>query len=382
LTVPARLIDDPLPSKGLIDVVAHAPFGVACIRPDMTILDANPKVADLFLVEARDMVGSSIGRYFSPDEAGWVRHQLGMLSTAPTGEVHSESYGQRADGERVWLAWSATAVRKGDGEIVYYIATFEDRTAKHHAEVMAARNLNVLERLSKLKTEFLTTVSHEVRTALVGIQGFSEVLRDAESLDIAQVQMFADEVYREARRLDTMLGKMLELDQAPGSRTLPTIRDVDLNATVHEVVASYNVGAHGSRVVTNLDPTLPAVKGDSAMLRQVFSSLLSNALKYSPSGSAVAVSSRVESSEVQISVKDNGSGMPQDFDLQLFGRPRSDATSPVSAVVGSGLGLPMARQIVELHGGSIWFETAASGGSEFHFTIPMTPKPPARGETH
>jgi len=102
------------------------------------------------------------------------------------------------------------------------------------------------------------------------------------------------------------------------------------------------------------------------MLRQVMSILLSNAFKYSPEGSEVVVSSRAEPGYVQISVKDHGLGMPADFDDQLFGRHHGSADSPASEVAGSGLGLPIARQIVELHGGRIWFESAAGVGSEFH----------------
>lgn len=374
------MIENLASERSLSDVIAHAPFGVVRIGAEMTILDANPRFARLFLAEAGEMIGSSISKYFSPDEAGWVIHQLGTLSPS-LDEVQSESHGLRADGSGIWLAWSATAIRKSDWEIAYYIAMFEDRTAKHQAEVTAARNLNILERLSTLKTEFLTTVSHELRTALVGIQGFSELMRDAESLDISEVRLFADEVYREAQRLDLMVTKMLEIDQAPGSRTIPHITNVDLNTTVHEVVAGGSPEESRHRVVVDLAPVIPTVKGDPALLRQVVSILLGNALKFSPKESAVVVSSRVAFDEVQITVKDHGSGMPEDFDPRLFGRSRSDANNPAIAVVGNGLSLPIARQIVELHGGRIWFDTATGVGSEFHFTIPTVAKPEARSET-
>jgi PAS domain S-box-containing protein len=375
------LINSHLSDATLSDVIARAPFGVVRIGPDMNVMDANPRLALLFLAKADEMAGSPISRYFSPDEAAWVMHQLRTLSTGSVDSVESETQALRADRSTVWLAWSASAVRKASGEIDYYIAMFEDRTAKHQAEVAAARNLNVLERLSRLKTEFLTTVSHELRTALVGIQGFSELIRDAESLDLAEVKSFADEVYSEARRLDQMLDKMLELDRAPGSRTIPHITDINLNTAVHDAVGATGAEAHRHHVVANLELVLPMVKGDAALLRQVISILLSNAFKYSPEGSEVVVSSRADAGYVQISVKDHGLGMPADFDEQLFGRHQRNADNPAAEVAGSGLGLPIARQIIELHGGSIWFEGAAGVGSEFHFTIPTPARPPARSET-
>ena len=375
------MIDDPLPAATFKDVIAHAPFPMVRIGPDMNVMDANARLALLFHTSAQEMSGAPLSRYFSPDEAAWVIHQLRTLSTGSAAAVESEGQVLRADRSTAWLSWSASAVRKADGEIDYYIAMFEDRTAKHHAEVAAARNLSVLERLSRLKTEFLTTVSHEVRTALIGIQGFSELIRDAETLNVDEVKSFAAEVYGEAQRLDKMLDKMLALDQAPGSQTIPHITDVNLNTTVHEAVAATGVEARRHRVVADLELVLPAVKGDAGMLRQVMSILLSNAFKYSPDGSEVVVSSRAETGDVQISVKDHGPGMPADFDTQLFGRHLRTTDNPASEVVGSGMGLPMARQIVELHGGRIWFDSAAGAGSEFHFTIPTAAKPAERSET-
>ena len=87
------------------------------------------------------------------------------------------------------------------------------------------------------------------------------------------------------------------------------------------------------------------------------------------------MSSRADAGYVQISVKDHGLGVPADFDDQLFGRHQWNADSPASEVAGSGLGLPIARQIIELHGGRIWFDRAVGGGSEFHFIIPTAARP-------
>jgi signal transduction histidine kinase len=256
---------------------------------------------------------------------------------------------------------------------------FEDTTAKRQADLAAARNLNLLERLNRLKTEFLTTVSHEFRTALVGIQGFSELMRDADSLDLAEVKSFASEVYNDARRLDQMLDKMLDLDKVAGSRTVLQIGLTNLNTAVYDAVAAADADRHKLRVVTNLEAALPMVRGDRAKLGQLISILLSNAIKFSSVGSEILVSSRSAPSYVQVSVKDSGPGMPRDFDAQLFGRIRWSAENPTAKVLGSGLGLPMAREIVELHGGKIWFDSVVGGGSEFHFTIPTAATPTPAG---
>jgi len=355
----------------LDQIISRAPFGVARVRADMTLIDARRRMASLVDGETGETPASTMADFLPPEEIPRVVEKFQQLRDGSVESIEAENPGLRGDGTKGWLQWTATTVRKEDGSIDYFLVTFADTTARHQADVAAARNLNVLERLNRLKTEFLTMVSHEFRTALVGIQGFSELMRDAGSVDLAEVKSFANEVYEEARRLDQMLDKMLELDRVAGSRTVPQIAQVDLNNAVKDVVAAAGVEAHKHHVVTDLEPALPMVRGDSAKLRQVLSILLSNAIKYSPEGSEVAVSGRAESGYVEISVKDHGMGMPMDFDEQLFGRFRSSADNPTTKVIGSGLGLPVAREIVDLHGGRIWFDSLAGVGSEFHFTIPI-----------
>ena len=340
------------------DVTERRHVGVVRIGPDMTILDATPGYATLL----------------SGNQALMARltDQLSLLGDRTVEAVVSETSAIRADSSPVSLRWTATAVTKPDGAIDYFVAIFEDTTARHEAEEGAARNLDVLERLNRLKTEFLTMVSHEIRTALVGIQGFSELMRDADTLDLAEMRSYATEVYNDARRLDQMLDKMLDLDRVAASRSVLQVGQVSLNAAISEVVATARAKGLGQRLFTDLAPALPMVSGDVARLGQLLSILISNALKFSANLSEVVVSSRAVPGHVQISVKDHGPGMPPEFDHELFGRYKWGAGNATTKVVGSGLGLPMAREIVDLHGGKIWFDSEVGVGTVFHFTIPTS----------
>jgi signal transduction histidine kinase len=336
----------------------------------MKVIEANAGFASIVRSEAGEIAGSPITRFFAPEEWARVSGQLNLLAAGAIDAVASDSQASRSDQSKIKIHWTATAARTADGHVDHLIATFEDMTAKHQADVAAARNLNLLDRLNRIKTEFLTTVSHEIRTALVGIQGFSELLRDAESLDLVEVRSYANEVYKGARRLDHMLGKMLDLDQGSTTRTVLHIGAVSVNSAVYDAIAIAGADGLKHHVVTDLDPALPAIRGDRAKLCQLVSILLSNAMKFSPQGSDVVVSSRAENGFVKISVRDEGTGMPPDFDREVFGRFQWSAGNPTTKVIGSGLGLPIAHEIVELHGGEIWFERLARGGSEFHFTVP------------
>ena len=244
----------------------------------------------------------------------------------------------------------------------------------------AVANVNVLERLNRLKSEFLTMVSHSFRTALVGIQGFSELLRDSEDLDLETVKESANDIYNDAHRLDGMLDRMLDLDALEATKVEVHRVPIDLRAALAVAVARASASDGHHSISTDLEHDLPWIAADGARLAQLLAILLDNAIRYSPSGGDIVVSGHTEPGQVVVGVQDHGIGMPADFDDQLFARYQWSAKNPTTKVMGTGLGLPMARQIVEMHGGRIWFESKPGSGSEFHFSVPMQFAKPATHE--
>ena len=261
---------------------------------------------------------------------------------------------------------------------VVVIADRWRRRLLREAETTALANLAVLERLNKLKSDFLTRISHQFRTALVGIQGFSEVIKDSDELDLDEVKAFASDIYSDAERLDRAFGQMVELDGMQAGGAILKFSKVDINELVSSVAESARRGNPKHQIITSLDPTLRAISCDRERVAEVLAILLGNALKYSPAGTEVAMASQADGDSVTISVKDSGPGMPADFDDGLFvgyKRPASGAGNGLDRGAGTGLGLPMARQIVEMHGGRLWFETTSGQGTEFHFSLPVTLRP-------
>jgi len=372
----ALLIKARVDAATLNDIILYAPLGVVRIGLDMRILQANPRFAELLRMPEREFVGVALASFLPPGDGAEVAYQFRSLSDGTVTSIESETEAVRGDGTGMWLHWSATEVRNADGEVDYFIAMFKDTTARHQAEVAAVANINVLERLNRLKSEFLTMVRHEFRTALVGIEGFSELMRDAEWLDVATFKGFASDIYNDAHRLDGMLSKMLDLDRLEADKVEIHLVPIDLHAAVGEAVARASAPPDTKhRFRLDLDPDLPLVLGDAGKIAWLLRIILDNAIKYSPLGGEIVVSSHTEPGQVVVSVKDHGVGMPPDFDDQLFARYQWNADNPTTKVMGTGLGLPMARQIVEMHGGRIWFESMAGVGSEFYFSVPMQTNP-------
>jgi two-component system, sensor histidine kinase and response regulator len=358
-----------LDAATLDDMLLYAPLGVVRVGRDQRIIQTNPRFVELMGRPASELVGTPLAAFLRRDDVIGAGRLFDDLARGTINAVDSETEGVRGDGTAVWLHWSATVVRTSDGQVDYFIAMFQDTTARHDAEVAAASNLSVLERLNRLKSEFLTSVSHEIRTALVGIQGFSELMRDSEQIDAGSVRVFATDIFNDAHRLDEMLASMLDLDRLEAAKPEVHMVATDLGLALTGAVARAR-SSDGSHVFTvDLDPGLPPVMGDASRLSQLLGILLGNAVKYSAGGTLVAASCAQRPGQLVVTVSDQGPGMPADFDLRLYARNLAGA-APAPAVIGRGLSLPIARQIVGMHGGQIWFETRPGLGSDFHFSVP------------
>jgi PAS domain S-box-containing protein len=355
----------------LAEVIARAPTGFVRISTEFAIIDANPQFNAILGALGDQVIGVPITRYFSADEGGRFVHLLQALNVGTVSAVDSDSEAHRADGSVVWLHWSATVVRGEDGTGDYFIAMFEDTTSRHDSEAAAAANLGLMQRLNSLKTDFLQSVSHEFKTALLGIQGFSELIRDSSELNVEEVRSFASDINRDAERLDRMVTEMLELDRTESGRADLHLGPVDLNAMVQREVGVARGWAEQIVIEVHLDRTLTSIQGDESKLSEVVNTLLSNAVTRSPFGGVVTITTAAEVSGVSVVVKDQGVGVRAEFDDRLFDQDDLYADSPIRKLVGTGLGLGIARQVVQLHGGRLWVVRTPREGSEYHFTLPV-----------
>ena len=357
----------------LDEIISHAPLGIARVGTDMNIVDVNPRMAGLLRTEPSKMIGAPVAKYLHPDEFARVFQIFQPLWRGTTETVESDSRAMRADNTEVWLHWSATGVRSSSGRIDYFLAMYEDTDAEHAANEAATAHLAGLERLNKLKSEFVSLVSHEFRTALVGISGFSEMIRD-EDVSLEESKGYAADINKEAERLNRMITDMLDMDRIEAGRLTLHRQAVDVNSLLDDAVNRARASSARHFIVSSFDPQRPIAQCDPDRIAQVVANLLSNAIKYSPEGGEIAVSSVRRDTQIDISIRDHGIGIAPDFIQRLFSRyERYEKNS--NKIVGTGLGLAISRQIIEMHGGKIWVDSEPGAGSEFHFTLPLgTPK--------
>jgi signal transduction histidine kinase len=237
---------------------------------------------------------------------------------------------------------------------------YHDATRKTYREI---------EQLSRLRGEFVATVSHEFRTPLTGIQGFSEVMRD-EELTIPEMREYAGDINKDARRLARLISDMLDLDQMESGLMTANLASVDLNGVIVETVAQLRSnGEHA--IELDLDHTLPSLWADSDRLAQVVTNLLSNAIKYSPSGGSIELRTQRNGKTVMFTVRDHGIGIPAEQLEQIFTRYARVETTATQQIKGVGLGLAIVRQIVQLLQGTVWATSTLGEGSTFHVRLPL-----------
>ncbi len=255
--------------------------------------------------------------------------------------------------------------------------TTERLTALEAQLVEAQRLIRDLEERDALKTQFLSNISHDLRTPLTAIITHAEILRDGILGDVSTKQRESiSTIIAGGRQLLDMIAEIL-MHARDSSEPLTL---VESEFTVHEVVeqvTSLNeslVARKGLTLERYLSTELPSVRGDRDKVIHVLTNLLGNAFEFTPSGGRVWVDASMSSDEadlVIIEVGDTGRGIAPDHHELIFREFAQVDSSASRAHHGTGLGLTIARRFVELHGGRIWVESELGCGSRFFFTLPV-----------
>jgi signal transduction histidine kinase len=248
------------------------------------------------------------------------------------------------------------------------VATAVQNIRAYEAE---RRRVDELARLSELRADFVSLVSHELRSPMAAVIGAARTLQDRwRMLTAPQRESFLALIGDETTRLAELVGDVLDTSRIEAGTFSYRFEEVDLGRVVDEAVEAAVLAQQEVPVVTSVRAALPAIRGDRARLRQVLGNLIENAVKYSPEGGEVRVSAAASNGAVRIAVRDTGPGIPRDQQGRIFEKfGRADVEG--GSKPGTGLGLFIARSIAEAHGGSLDVSSGTEPGSTFTLTLPV-----------
>ncbi len=284
--------------------------------------------------------------------------------------VASESAGAvlpwAVDGAERAFRVRSTPMRDADDHLVGAVTLLEDIT--HLSEI------------SRLKSEFIAAASHELRTPLTSLQMGILLLLEGSLGPMTERQQRVVQVCRDdATRLDRLMRELLDLSKIESGHTVPVRTPVPASTLAHEAAESVRVQAEARGVRLNIDapPGLPQVFADRQQIQRVIINLLTNAIRATAAGGAITVRGAQRDGQVVFSVTDTGAGIPREYLSKVF---EPFVQVPNAPQGGSGLGLTIARRIVEAHGGRLTVQSEPGRGSTFTFTVPVGTGPLAGNE--
>ncbi len=277
----------------------------------------------------------------------------------PKEPMHREGDIIRPGHRRITVEVTYTPIFDEHGELQYIIVNVNDITRFREAEEM--------------KSTFISVISHELKTPVALIKGYAATLRREDvRWDEETIREGLAIIEEEADRLTALIDNLLDASRIQAGGLTLKFEEVDLRQLIHAVADRFQAQTAAHTIVVDVPEDLPHVWADPERVRQVLSNLLSNAIKYSPDGGVVRVGAWAENEHVTVYVADQGIGIPEEELPYIFDRfYRVDSTLR-RQTQGAGLGLYLARALVEAHGGRIWVHSKPGEGSTFFFTLPIS----------
>jgi signal transduction histidine kinase len=245
--------------------------------------------------------------------------------------------------------------------------------------VIVFNNITKEKEIDKLKSDFIAVVSHELKTPVSAMMGFSTLIEDGIAGEVNDTQVeYLQKIQSQGQRLIRLINDLLDFSKLEAGQMNIYYQLVDINEIIIEIVETLRplVDEKNMQIIYNVPKDIDPINVDSDKLKQILINLIGNAIKFTPENTGIIEInvSKISNNQVLFYVKDNGIGIPEKNLEKLFERFYQVDNSSTRKYGGTGLGLAIVKKLVEIHKGKIWVESKVSEGSTFFFTLPINPE--------
>jgi PAS domain S-box-containing protein len=338
---------------------------------DGVVTSWNRGAERIFGYEAHEMIGESILRLIPPDRQ---EEEPSILRKLRAGERidHYETVRLRKDGSQVDVSLTISPVRRPDGEIVGASKIARDITQQKLAMRKLSEANENLARADRMKVEFISTLSHELRTPLTSIVGWIQMLKDDPNPD--DLGQGLEVIERNVRVQSQLINDLLDMSRIETGKMTLDLQRLDLPAAVSAAMDAVRPTAEAKdvRLTSAFGSVNGIVMGDRNRIQQIVWNLLTNAVKFTPRAGRIHVTVERVNSHVEVSVTDTGAGIAPEFLHRIFERFTQADSTTTRKYGGLGIGLSIAKHLVELHGGTIAAKSRGIGqGATFCIQLPL-----------
>ncbi|MDB5735201.1 MAG: hypothetical protein JWN16_1838 [Alphaproteobacteria bacterium] len=353
----------------------HAVDGIFRTTPEGHYLAVNQALADIYGYASPETLMSGLtdisAQLYVETRRRAEFHTL-MQANDVVNNFVSEIY--HRSGRRIWISENARAVRDWSGALLCYEGTVKDVTEKFEQERALRAALRQAEIANKMKAAFLAAMSHELKTPLNAVLGFSEIIRD-EVLGPVGHDMYRDyagDIHKSGTRLLTVINDVLDVSRLEGGLLILDARPENILDVVEAAIKQARTITHDNRrIEIDIPADMPALQVDPRRLAQAIGNLLANALKFTPESGEVRFGAQIAADgTVLLTVEDSGIGMEQETIAAALEPFRQLDGSLARRFEGAGLGLSIAKALAELHGGALSVKSAVGEGTIVTITLP------------
>jgi signal transduction histidine kinase len=240
--------------------------------------------------------------------------------------------------------------------------------------------------VDRMKSEFVATVSHELRSPITPIKGFVDLLRMGVPGEISEEQAhYLEIIYQNIHRLEMLVDELLDISRIEAGKVVLSFQALNVKQLLDELddYIDHRCKTEGKQMAfkVSVEPDVPEIWGDSERVRQILTNLVDNSFDYTPDGGVIKVEAHHVGDQIEIAVSDNGMGIAMSEQERIFERFYRGEQALIMGVAGAGLGLSIALTMVEMHGGRIWVNSAGLPGKGSTFTVALpTASPNAKPE--